>query len=324
MLFYALLVAVACASTLHAADYYRESFASFMFKYGKNYVPGEKDYRMQVFMYNMDFVERWNQANHRFELGPSPFADMTNTEFATSKLCGCMLHSRLKPSVPIATPAFEGIDWREHGAVMPVKNQRSCGSCWAFSATGALEGGNFVHSGELVSLSEQQLVDCDMRSSGCNGGLMEYAFEYVSSNGLCKEEDYPYEGVDGECRSSQCESAVSIAGYENVPENDGEALKRAVSQAPVSVAIEADSTVFQLYTGGVIDSELCGTSLNHGVLVVGYEEDYWIVKNSWGPEWGEEGYVRIRFEEEGPGICGINKDASYPTFYRCLFEQGAP
>ena len=303
------LFAVALSLSVHS------DFAAFEAEYGKNYLSAERAYRAKVYEYNMAWAKKVNAQNHPYTVGPTPFADMTNTEFATSKMCGCMLKPTMtKPATPIMTTGPEEVDWREKGAVTPVKNQGSCGSCWAFSATGALEGGNFVATGKLISLSEQQLVDCDPQSDGCGGGLMTYAFEYVQGHGLCTEEDYPYHAKDEDCKDTQCESAIKIAGYEEVPEMDGAALKEAVAKAPVSVAVEADSAVFQMYKSGVVDSTACGTSLNHGVLAVGYTADYWIVKNSWGATWGDNGYIKIKYDATGAGICGINQMNSYPTF----------
>ena len=293
----------------------RSDFSAFEAQYGKNYLASERAFRAKVYEYNMKWAAKINAEGHPYTVGATPFADMTNTEFVNSKMCGCMLKPTMtKPATPIMEKAVEEIDWREKGAVTPVKNQASCGSCWAFSSTGALEGGNFVANGKLISLSEQQLVDCDPRSNGCSGGLMTNAFQYVMFHGLCTEEDYPYHAKDEKCNASQCKSAITLKNYEKVPANDGAALKQAVSKAPVSVAVEADSAVFQLYKTGVVDSTACGTSLNHGVLAVGYTADYWIVKNSWGASWGDNGYIKIAYKETGAGICGINQMNSYPTF----------
>ena len=294
----------------------RSDFSAFEARYGKNYInDAERSFRAKVFAYNMDWVNKINAEGHPYTVGATIFADMTNQEFATSKMCGCMLKPTMtKVSKYINVRPFEEVDWREKGAVTPVKDQASCGSCWAFSATGSLEGGNFVANGKLISLSEQQLVDCDPKSNGCGGGLMTNAFEYVMKKGLCTEEDYPYHAKDEDCKDDKCTAAIHITGYEEVPAYDGAALKAAVSKAPVSVAVEADSAVFQMYTGGVVDSTACGTSLNHGVLAVGYTDEYWIVKNSWGPSWGDEGYIKIAYKATGAGICGINQMNSYPTF----------
>ena len=307
-----LLFAVALATSLR----YENTFSAFEARYGKNYInEAERTFRGKVFAYNMEWAKKMNSEGHPYTVGATPFADMTNQEFSASKMCGCMLKPTLtKPATPIMEPALEAVDWREKGAVTPVKNQASCGSCWAFSATGALEGGNFVANGKLISLSEQQLVDCDPRSRGCDGGLMTSAFKYVMKKGLCTEEDYPYHAKDEECKFEQCTPAIDIKRFEIVPENDGEALKQAVSKAPVSVTVDADSSVFQMYTGGVVDSTACGTDQNHGVLAVGYTDEYWIVKNSWGPDWGDKGYIKIAYQASGAGICGINQMNSYPTF----------
>lgn len=293
-----------------------DSFSAFEARYGKNYLPSERAFRAKVYEYNMAWADKVNAEGHPYTVGATPFADMTNTEFATSKMCGCMLKSTKvhKPAAPIMEPAVESIDWREKGAVTPVKNQLGCGSCWAFSATGALEAGHFIANGELISLSEQQLVDCDPKSYGCNGGEMYYAFEYVMNHGICTEEEYPYHSKDEDCKDNKCTVVVKNKGFEMVEFQSGVALKQAVSKFPVSIGVEADSAVFQMYKTGVLDSTACGVYVNHGVLAVGFTEDYWIVKNSWGSDWGDGGYIKIKYDAEGDGICGINRDNTYPTF----------
>jgi len=209
------------------------------------------------------------------------------------------------------------MDWRKKGAVTPVKDQGQCGSCWAFSTTGSTEGAHQIATGKLVGLSEQQLVDCSSAqgNQGCNGGLMDQAFQYIISNpGIASEEAYPYTAQDGTCNTA-AKSVTMITGYTDVTSGDEGALMKAVNVGPVSVAIEADQSCFQFYSGGVLNDPTCGTQLDHGVLAVGYGtlsgQDYWIVKNSWGTSWGvESGYV---FIAKGIDECGIATENSYPT-----------
>merc|ERR1711939_1032433 len=200
------------------------------------------------------------------------------------------------------------IDWTTKGAVTPVKNQGQCGSCWAFSTTGGLEGAWQLSSGNLVSLSEQQFVDCSKQNSGCNGGLMDAGFSFAQGTAVATEDSYPYTASDGSCQSSFTTGIPQggVTGYKDV-DHSADALTSALNNNPVSVAIQADQSVFQQYTGGVITSG-CGSNLDHGVLAVGYDGTAIKVKNSWGSSWGDNGYVQIDASQ-----CGITTSASYPT-----------
>jgi len=275
------------------------------------------------------FIVNWNaDPEATSEVGLNQFADMNTAEF--SEHISCLDYTNQTASENVFVPTQEQIEalpvavnWATVGAVTPIKNQGQCGSCWAFSATGSLEGANCIFNGKnLQSYSEQQLVDCSgsYGNQGCNGGLMDYAFEYVEANGIELESTYPYTAVDGTCEYSKASVVFTNTGYTDVTANNQVALATAVAQQPVSVAIEADQSVFQLYTKGVITSSKCGTSLDHGVLAVGYgtsgSQPYWIVKNSWGASWGNAGYVWIAksASTNTPGICGISMDPSYPTF----------
>jgi len=293
-------------------------FREWMKKYNKVYGLSEAPMRFAIWNKAYDFAKEHNAKGLSWTCGVNQFSDLTREEFSAMYLGYNWNPNRIRRVKLLDERAINAsVDWRTKGAVTPIKNQGQCGSCWSFSATGALEGLHFLTNGTLLSFSEQQLMDCSTSygNQGCNGGEMDAAFSYVKSQGIMTESDYPYTAEDGNCQYVASEVVFQNTGYTDVTQDSPSQLKAAVNLGPVSIAIEADQNSFQQYTSGVISSD-CGTNLDHGVLIVGYNESkYWIVKNSWGTAWGEQGYVNIAMgkQNNGAGVCGINSDPSYPT-----------
>jgi len=295
----------------------QEEFVAFVKQYQKVYSAEELTTRFKNFVDNKKIIDDHNSKGLSWELGVNAFADMTNQEFL-NMYTGYIprqndyARSRNLHVAPEGQVLADSLDWRAKGAVTPIKDQGQCGSCWAFSTTGSVEGANQLKTGTLNSLSEQQLVDCAGSSGnqGCNGGLMDDAFEYIiKNNGLGSESSYPYTARDGKCK--QVSSVATVSKYTDVKKNDETGLMTAVNIEPVSVAV--DAATWQFYKKGVMTG-LCGKQLDHGVLLIGYgteaPNDYWLVKNSWGTIWGEKGTIRL---VRGKNECGIAEAASYPT-----------
>jgi KDEL-tailed cysteine endopeptidase len=307
-------------------DFHWKEFSNFQDRFNRRYSNlQELESRFFIFRENLIGILSHN-ADHtqNFTMGVNQFTDLTPEEFRAQYVGGLKAEVGsygCKTFSSTASGAPSSIDWRNKGAVTSVKDQGQCGSCWTFSATGAIEGAWAISKGQLIDLSEQELVDCATGiaygSHGCNGGQMEGAFKYVIEHGQCSLSSYPYTAKDGSCKT--CSSVADISSCSDVKPNDQISLKGAVAQQPVAVAISADTKIFQSYSSGVITSSSCYTSLNHGVLTVGYGtengQDYWLVKNSWGTSWGMQGYVKIAKSSStnDPGICGIAMDPSFPT-----------
>ena len=283
------------------------------------------------FNHNLVKIMSHNSTLHGYKIGINKFADLNTYQFNEQVKQRNEHYQNMKSGLGFGSPCSkfvsnektlpDVVDWTSKDVVTPVKDQGQCGSCWSFSTTGAIEGAYAIKTGSLISFSEQELVDCSRTygNMGCNGGLMDSAFEYVMDNGICTELEVPYTASDGSCKKCQKPSAIVSSCIDVTSKNELH-LKEAVNKGPVSVAIEADASIFQLYKSGVISSEKCGTSLDHGVLVVGYGTDtegisYWLVKNSWGDSWGDDGYVKIGRTDKtsDAGICGIALQPSFPV-----------
>jgi len=287
---------------------YQALFTAYMADYGKAYeTQAEMFHHFEAFKANVAYINKRNSENITFTLGVNQFTDLTNEEYRK-------MLTRPQSTLPPVTEEYvdisalpNDVDWRSSGAVQKVKDQGQCGSCWAFSATGATESYQKIKHGSLPDLAEQQLVDCCHAggSQGCNGGEETNALEWIAQHGQCATSSYPYRARDGQCKA--CTAVAHITGAKRVT---GEpALAQAISITPTTVAVDAASPDWQSYAGGVYNGH-CGQNLDHAILAVGYTANYWIVKNSWSTRWGADGYIYLI---RGKNICGVAKEPSYPV-----------
>ncbi|KAK2632903.1 hypothetical protein EUGRSUZ_L00918 [Eucalyptus grandis] len=328
-----ILCACACTSNTASRTYdipsATKKFEEWMSRHERDYKDvSEKAKRLKIFLENLQFIEEFNgAANRTYKVGLNKFSDLTNEEFVAAYTGYKLPSSTTRNSSQVNSFKYQGsnsipesVDWVKKGAVNPIKNQGRCGSCWSFSVVAAVEAITQITTGVLPSLSEQQLIDCATNGNqGCQGGWMDYGFEYIiNNNGISSETNYPYVGVDGTCdvqASSVAEAKIS--DHTDVPSNEDDMLK-AVAMQPVSAALDASGDVFKNYVGGVFTGP-CEADLNHAVTVVGYGTDtdgtkYWLIRNSWDVSWGESGYMRLQRDSgvEG-GLCGIASKVSYPV-----------
>jgi len=329
MKYFALLfvfVAVVFAERLNVD----EEWEKFKNQYNKAYTSvREEAFRKGVFAHHLNVIQRHNHKYglglKSYRLGVNEYADLMNSEFR--QMMNGYKPSQKRPAPHVLTADESealptSVNWADKGAVTEIKNQAQCGSCWAFSTTGSVEGQHYLATKKLVSLSEQNLVDCSgpEGNMGCEGGLMDQGFEYIIKNkGIDTEESYPYTAEDGTCHFKRADVGATISSYVDVDSQNENALQKAIANVgPISVAIDASQMSFQLYEDGVYDEPACSTTaLDHGVLAVGYDndsasgKDYYLVKNSWGTTWGISGYIKM--SRNNGNQCGIATQASYPV-----------
>jgi cathepsin L len=318
MKFLLALLAITCLVSASKSKY-AALFHDWQTQHHKVYTTQtEARHRLAAFTRNARFVEQHDAKARGFSVGLNQFADLTSEEFVA--IYNGMNITKVPGKYVPSKVGGDTVNWVTKGAVTPVKNQGQCGSCWAFSTTGSTEGAHFLATNRLISLSEQNLVDCstDQGNQGCQGGLMDQAFQYIiSNNGIDTEDSYPYTATGpNNCDFNSANVGALLSSFTDVTSGDESALQKAVTAQPVSVAIDASQQSFQLYTSGVYNEPDCSSSqLDHGVLAVGYgtdasNTDYWIVKNSWGTGWGMQGYIWM--SRNAQNQCGIATAASFP------------
>ncbi|CAI2375194.1 unnamed protein product [Moneuplotes crassus] len=310
------------------ADPLESEFQMYLGKYGKNYHNEEEySFRLKVFKQNYQIIEESNRQGKSYTLGLNKFGDWTREEY--KKLLTHNEAGKKQAKVADIKGDYEPdpIDHRELGAVNPVVNQGACGGCYAFSAAAVVEGMLFNFGKGLMKYSEQEIIDCSEAygNARCNGGHFTQGFDFLHENLFCTDKEYPYTaGAEDECKYSTCDDLdheITVREYFSVPENSALSLKESLTYNIIGAGVGADSEIFQFYKSGIVNDKACGNNNNHAITVVGHgiEDgvDYFIIRNSWGADWGEEGYIRLGTSfEEDKGVCGILQDLAFPM-YRC-------
>lgn len=305
-------------TTISSSPYYtiqeEKSFLMWMRTNGQLYSNDEYHFRLGIYLTNLRLVRSHNSGQHKFKVSLNQFACMTPAEYRS--LLGYRRIKKLQPPPFTLKPKSTSLDWRTKGVVNEIKDQGNCGSCWAFSAIQTVESVDCIQSGTLLSLSEQCLVDCVLMCFGCSGGSPYVAISYIvdkMDGKFCLEKDYVYSAVMEDCKFDQYPKYGFVRGYLPIAQGDEDDLAaKCEKYGPVAVCVDANNWSFQVYNSGIYDEKECyPTALNHAIGCVGFgvedETKYWIVKNSWGKHWGEEGYMRMIWENNR---CGIASEAS--------------
>lgn len=311
---FVIFLALTAKSIVSEDSMVKAEFDIYLERYSKSYPPDEYEHRLSTYQKNLAYIHYTNTLQSSIYLRVNQFTDMSSEEFHMH-FSQMPLFETTEQTELSNLEYPTSVDWVEAGAVTPVKNENQCGSCYAFSTVGAVEGAWFIAGNPLTALSAQQILDCSA-NYGCNGGWPSVSYQYIIQNGLALDSDYPYTGTDGLCnKNAASRLAARIKSYVNVPANNYQALLQSVSKQPVQIVLDPYSADFQSYGGGIYNNPNCGTSLEHTALIVGYNTintPYWVIKNSWGTTWGEAGYMQLAIKD-GAGVCGVNMMASYPV-----------
>ena len=321
---FAFAAVLGVTSALHTFEL---EYMNYLAQFGKTMNDiDEFNTRLELFKATDLDIKMINEHQNDWTAGHNQFSDWTHEEY--KQVLGLRADYSNEEDSPVVYFSEENtpssVNWVEAGAVTGVKDQGQCGSCWSFSTTGAMEGAHFIASGELLSFSEQQLVDCATGiylNMGCNGGNPLWAYRYLKKHYAELESEYPYTSAGGDDSTdclydSHSKTAVEVQASASVAQNSKDQMKAALAQQPLAVLVEADKRVFQTYSTGVLTSSACGTTLDHAVLAVGYGtengQDYWLVKNSWNTTWGDQGYIKLGMDDS-TGTCGVQMGPSFPT-----------
>ena len=315
-------VALAALAAYTSAAQLEYEFMQYVVEFNKSYESlNEYQMRKELFAAKNEFIKAHNATESSYKVGHNKFSDYTEAEM--QKMMGDLpTDDKIEPTKLTWDGAFAPINWINAGAVNPIQDQGQCGSCWAFSATASMEGAVEIKYGTLLKFSEQLLVDCDTYDSGCNGGNANNGFHYYQTNGPMSEASYPYTAKDGTCKYNASAAysyrTAATMYYTQVAYDDVNAMYAGLTKQPLTVRIYASTYSFQTYKSGIYDDLSCPTTHNHATNVVGYGVDannveYWLMRNSWGTGWGEQGYMKMQVQPTGPGICGVQNWPSYPN-----------